>query len=68
MVRSLMHARTEKILKENPDLHKQWTSLIPVGQMGHPEDLMGAVTFLLSDAAGYITGADIRVDGGYTIT
>ncbi|KAL6718803.1 hypothetical protein ACLMJK_003037 [Lecanora helva] len=64
----MLTALTEKILKENPDLHKQWTSLIPVGQMGHPEDLMGAVAFLLSDASGYITGADLRVDGGYTIT
>lgn len=55
-------------MKENPDLHKQWTSLIPSGEMGRPEDLMGAVTFLLSDASGYVTGADLRVDGGYTIT
>lgn len=36
--------------------------------MGKPEDLMGAVAFLLSDASGYITGVDLRVDGGYTIT
>lgn len=27
-------------------------------------DLMGAVTYLLSDASGYVTGADLRVDGG----
>jgi len=64
----LMLSSTEKILKDNPELYKHWTSLIPVGKMGQPEDLMGAVVFLLSDAAGYITGADIRVDGGYTIT
>ncbi|KAG5989179.1 hypothetical protein E4U43_004548 [Claviceps pusilla] len=36
--------------------------------MGEPKDLMGPVSFLLSDAAGYVTGADIRVDGGYTVT
>ena len=57
-----------EILDDNPELAKQWTSLIPQGKMGRPEDLMGAVTFLLSDAAGYVTGADLRVDGGYTVT
>jgi Enoyl-(Acyl carrier protein) reductase len=60
--------RTRKILDDNPDLKKQWTSLIPVGKMGRPEDLMGAVTFLLSEASGYVTGADLRIDGGYTVT
>lgn len=60
--------RTRKILDENPQLRDKWTSLIPVGKMGTPEDLMGAVTFLLSDASNYVTGADLRVDGGYTLT
>lgn len=43
-------------------------SLIPSGKMGTPEDLSGAVTFLLSDASKYVTGAELRVDGGYTVT
>lgn len=43
-------------------------SLIPQGKMGLPQDLMGPVAFLLSDASRYVTGADIRVDGGYTLT
>lgn len=64
----MLTALTRKILDDNPDLAQKWTSLIPVGKMGRPEDLMGAVTFLLSDAAGYVTGADLRVDGGYTVT
>ncbi|KPI41645.1 D-arabinitol 2-dehydrogenase [ribulose-forming] [Cyphellophora attinorum] len=64
----MLTALTRKILDENPDLAKKWTSLIPQGKMGRPEDLMGAVTYLLSDASGYVTGADLRVDGGYTCT
>lgn len=64
----MMTALTKKILDDNPDLAKHWTSLIPVGKMGRPEDLMGAVTFLSSDASKYVTGADLRVDGGYTVT
>lgn len=64
----MLTALTRKILDENPELNKTWTSLIPVAKMGRPEDLMGAVTYLLSDAAGYVTGADLRVDGGYTCT
>ncbi|KAK0749438.1 hypothetical protein B0T18DRAFT_105626 [Schizothecium vesticola] len=64
----MLTALTEKILNGNPDLKSQWTSLIPQGQMGNPKDLMGPVTFLLSDASSYVTGADLRVDGGYTVT
>ncbi|KAJ5647450.1 Glucose/ribitol dehydrogenase [Penicillium lividum] len=64
----MLTALTRKILDENPQLRDKWTSLIPVGKMGVPEDLMGAVTFLLSDASKYVTGADLRVDGGYTVT
>ncbi|KAL8822277.1 MAG: hypothetical protein Q9191_006985 [Dirinaria sp. TL-2023a] len=65
---SSLAVETKKILDDNPELYKHWTSLIPVGKMGQPEDLMGAVTYLLSDASGYVTGADLRVDGGYTVT
>ncbi|KAI2639251.1 NAD(P)-binding protein [Xylaria nigripes] len=64
----MLTSLTEKILNDNPDLKKQWTSLIPQGKMGQPVDLMGPVTFLLSDASQYVTGADLRVDGGYTVT
>ncbi|EMT74281.1 Sorbose reductase SOU1 [Fusarium odoratissimum] len=64
----MLTALTQKILNDNPDLEKTWTSLIPQGRMGQPQDLMGPVTFLLSDASSYMTGSDLRVDGGYTVT
>jgi NAD(P)-dependent dehydrogenase (short-subunit alcohol dehydrogenase family) len=39
----------------------------PLRRIGEPEDLGGAVAFLLSDAASWMTGQTIVVDGGYTI-
>jgi NAD(P)-dependent dehydrogenase (short-subunit alcohol dehydrogenase family) len=39
-------------------------ALPPLGRVGRPEDTANAVAFLLSDAAGFATGADILVDGG----
>ena len=38
-----------------------------VSQMGDPEDLSGAIVFLASDASRFMTGAEIRVDGGYCV-
>jgi len=37
---------------------------IPLGFIGEPEDQVGAALFLVSDAARYVTGACIHVDGG----
>ncbi|WP_326718953.1 SDR family oxidoreductase [Streptomyces sp. NBC_00243] len=37
---------------------------LPLGRIGRPEDIARAVTWLASDAAGWITGADLLVDGG----
>ncbi|EPE08019.1 d-arabinitol dehydrogenase [Ophiostoma piceae UAMH 11346] len=58
---------TAAILADQPALRQQWTSGVPQGRLGVPSDLAGPVVFLLSDAAKYVTGADLRVDGGYTI-
>ena len=40
---------------------------IPWGRIGRPEDIAQAVAFLASDEADYVTGATLRVDGGYVL-
>lgn len=44
-----------------------WHSLTPKGREGLPRELCGAYLFLGSDASTYVSGADLRVDGGYCI-
>jgi 3-oxoacyl-[acyl-carrier protein] reductase len=44
--------------------HETWASKIPLGRLGSPEDIAGAVCFLASDEAAYITGQVLAVNGG----
>jgi NAD(P)-dependent dehydrogenase (short-subunit alcohol dehydrogenase family) len=41
-------------------------SIVPMGRMGKPEEIAATIVFLCSDAASYITGQPLLVDGGYT--
>jgi 3-oxoacyl-[acyl-carrier protein] reductase len=45
-------------------LRTEYRKAIPLGRFAEPEDVAAAVTWLASDAAGYVTGAVIPVDGG----
>ena len=40
---------------------------IPLGRIGRPEDIVGAVLFLASDQSDYITGQTLLIDGGLGI-
>jgi NAD(P)-dependent dehydrogenase (short-subunit alcohol dehydrogenase family) len=57
---------TESTLSR-PDWAHELKARIPMGRFGEPDDIVGAVVFLLSDAAGLITGHTIAIDGGYTV-
>jgi NAD(P)-dependent dehydrogenase (short-subunit alcohol dehydrogenase family) len=48
----------------NPEVERQLISRIPQGRLAEPEDIVGAVLFFCSDAARYITGQTLYVDGG----
>jgi len=46
------------------DIQEQIKSEIPLGSLGTPEDVAGAVAYLASDDAGYVTGQVMHVNGG----
>ncbi|MBQ18666.1 MAG: short-chain dehydrogenase [Planctomycetaceae bacterium] len=52
---------------ENPGIINTFKSQIPAGDFGQPEDLGPLAVYLASDAARYVTGASIVIDGGYTL-
>lgn len=69
-VNSISPGYMDTILNEGDGLeeHRQaWKARTPFGRMGQPEELTGAIVLLASQAASYITGADIVVDGGLTV-
>ena len=52
-------------LREDPVRSEQLLARIPAGRWGAPDDLKGAVVFLCSEAASYVHGAVLLVDGGW---
>lgn len=48
------------------ELRDAWEPLMPMHRMGKPEELIPAMLYLASDAAGYTTGSEIIVDGAYS--
>ena len=53
-------------LLNNPELNQFFVSRIPLGHWGKVEDVGQLALFLCSEGAGFITGADILIDGGWT--
>ena len=53
-------------LMENPELNRQFLATIPLGHWGDPKNIGQLALYLCSEDAGFITGTDIVVDGGWT--
>jgi len=52
---------------QNQTFIDRYSQRVPMARMGQPEDLCGALVYLMSDAAGYVTGQNLVVDGGLTV-
>jgi len=50
----------------NPEANAQFLSSVPIGRWGKIEEIGALACYLCSEAAGYITGTDILIDGGWT--
>lgn len=53
--------------REHPEVIEAFKAQIPMGDFGQPEDLGPLAVYLASDAARYMTGAAVVIDGGYTL-
>ena len=60
--------RTEERFASDPDRLEFHLQRIPMGRIGTPGDVVGAVEFLTSEASDFITGQTLFVDGGFGIT
>lgn len=51
---------------QDAEFRRKFTDRVPLGRMAVDADLIGPLRFLASDASAYVTGAELRVDGGFT--
>lgn len=56
---------TDMLAGTSEPMKKTLAGTIPLKRIGEPEDLANAILFLASDAASYITGQTLQVDGGF---
>ncbi|MEO3848391.1 3-oxoacyl-ACP reductase FabG [Streptomyces sp. B8F3] len=55
---------TDPVLALEPDIRERFAQRIALGRLGRPEEVADLVSFLISERAGYLTGATFTIDGG----
>lgn len=56
----------EELFEKFPERREGWARENMLGRLGRPGDLGGAGVFLMAGCSGWMTGGDLRVDGGHT--
>ncbi|ULQ53819.1 SDR family oxidoreductase [Flavihumibacter fluvii] len=54
----------DRLTKNDPQAAAQYTAMEPIGRMGYPDEIAEAVVWLFSEAASFVTGTSLTVDGG----
>lgn len=62
----LIDAGMSEPIYADPDIRRRRSSRVPLGRLGTGDEVSAVVLFLLSEAAAYVTGTEILVDGGVT--
>ncbi len=54
------------LARQDAEFQRKYAARVPMGRMAVPEDLVGPLIFLASEASRYVTGINLQVDGGFT--
>lgn len=63
-----LEKKTHNSISDKDPVLQKLSRKILLQRMGHPRDLIGGLIYLVSDASSYVTGQNIVIDGGFTIT
>jgi NAD(P)-dependent dehydrogenase (short-subunit alcohol dehydrogenase family) len=61
----IVTAMVEALFEKFPERRESWPTQNMLGRLSKPEEFRGAAVFLISNASSFMTGSDIRIDGGH---
>ncbi|KAH8812862.1 putative short chain dehydrogenase [Xylogone sp. PMI_703] len=61
----IVTSMVEALFEQYPERREDWPTQNMLGRLSKPEDYKGAAVYLISDASSFMTGTDLRIDGGH---